>query len=458
MRGFGILRRTDRRRKGFTRAPVAEMLEMRRLLDASAPVDCDAADNSAEAGAASGTAVGITASSSDPAGSAVTYSLADDAGGRFAINPSTGVVTVANSTLLAGPATHTIVVEASDAGGGVATSWFIIAVGNAATAPLETDRTRVAIARTSDGYLTLHSDLGSPFRGGIAFVYETGRRTGKTAYINDPAYYEAMRANGLNAVRLIAFDPYQRSRDHNHTDLDNPAEVAALLTDFDTVVNLASAAGLYVIINYHDVGGYDEAYLKKFWDLVAPRYRRRTHVAYELMNEPVKWFPRDYKDEHLADIQGLHERVRGLAPETHQILLTFANTASYDGISMRDVAERLSATGNGINWDNASVGFHPYQTAKSSAPIVELARRFPAINTEQNLPGNEGCVAMDGEEFGVQTMERLGLSWCHWQVHGPERFETNYLGLVLPDATARGYLWQFDAVPEPDPLEPVQAP
>ena len=142
----------------------------------------------------------------------------------------------------------------------------------------------------------------------------------------------------------------------------------------------------------------------------------------------------------------LYDRARGLAPDTHQILLTFANTASYDQVSMRLVAERLSAIGGGIDWTKSSVGFHPYQTAKSSAPIVDLVRQFPAVNTEQNLPGNEGCVAMDGEEFGVQTMERLGLSWFHWMVHSPENFEANYLGLVLPDARAKGYLWEFDSL------------
>jgi len=52
-------------------------------------------------GAANGTAVGITASSSDVNGGTITYSLVDNAGGRFAIDGSTGVVTVADGTLLA---------------------------------------------------------------------------------------------------------------------------------------------------------------------------------------------------------------------------------------------------------------------------------------------------------------------------------------------------------------------
>src|SRR5207253_884311 len=51
-------------------------------------------------GAATGDLVGITAASSDVNGGTVTFSLSDDAGGRIDINGSTGVVTVANGSLL----------------------------------------------------------------------------------------------------------------------------------------------------------------------------------------------------------------------------------------------------------------------------------------------------------------------------------------------------------------------
>ena len=66
----------------------------------SQPTDGNNATNTVSEGAANGDLVGITATSSDVNGGTVTFSLSDDAGGRFAIDASTGVVTVANASLL----------------------------------------------------------------------------------------------------------------------------------------------------------------------------------------------------------------------------------------------------------------------------------------------------------------------------------------------------------------------
>ena len=59
------------------------------------PVDNDGgAGGSILEGSATGIAVGITGFSTDPASTTVTYSLTDDAGGRFQINGPSGVVSV----------------------------------------------------------------------------------------------------------------------------------------------------------------------------------------------------------------------------------------------------------------------------------------------------------------------------------------------------------------------------
>src|ERR1700709_1336232 len=65
----------------------------------SKPVDSNAAANTVPEGAASGTAVGITTSSTDVNGPGVTWSLTGDtSGGGFTINAATGVITVADGT------------------------------------------------------------------------------------------------------------------------------------------------------------------------------------------------------------------------------------------------------------------------------------------------------------------------------------------------------------------------
>ncbi|MFN7627831.1 MAG: cadherin domain-containing protein, partial [Pirellula sp.] len=98
--------------------------------DVGSVTDTNATANSLAENSANGTVVGITASASDAdaTNNTITYSLDDSAGGRFAINSSTGVVTVANSTLLNSEAatSHTITVRATSSDTSFSTANFTI--------------------------------------------------------------------------------------------------------------------------------------------------------------------------------------------------------------------------------------------------------------------------------------------------------------------------------------------
>jgi Ca2+-binding RTX toxin-like protein len=98
--------------------------------DVGAVSDGDAAANAVSENALSGTVVGITASASDAdaTNNAITYSLDDDAGGRFAIDPTSGVVSVADGSLLdyETAASHQVTVKASSADGSFSTQLFTI--------------------------------------------------------------------------------------------------------------------------------------------------------------------------------------------------------------------------------------------------------------------------------------------------------------------------------------------
>lgn len=83
------------------------------------PSDADTLANSIPEGALNGSRVGITLRATDPDGNNVFYRLTDDAGGRFVIDPLTGVVTVKQGQLLvaANATQHTIKAQAVDSAG-----------------------------------------------------------------------------------------------------------------------------------------------------------------------------------------------------------------------------------------------------------------------------------------------------------------------------------------------------
>ena len=121
--------------------------------DVSAPIDTDGTANAVDENVANGTAVGVTgfATDDDATTNGVTYSLFDDAGGRFAINSATGVVTVADGTQLdrEANASHNITVRATSADGSTADSVFTININDVdefdVTAPTDTDGTTNAV-------------------------------------------------------------------------------------------------------------------------------------------------------------------------------------------------------------------------------------------------------------------------------------------------------------------------
>jgi hypothetical protein len=116
----------------------------------STPTDSNGAGSAIAEGAANGSTVGITAFSTEINGPAVVYSLTDNAGGRFAIDSATGVVTVANGALIdyETAAGHAYGITVKATGGALSSSSnFSIGVINVNEAPSGTDK---AVSITED--------------------------------------------------------------------------------------------------------------------------------------------------------------------------------------------------------------------------------------------------------------------------------------------------------------------
>ena len=157
----------------------------------STPVDSDATTNSVVEGAAAGTTVGVTASSTDVNGPAVTYSLiGDTSGGGFTINATTGVVTVADPTKIdfessgAGHS-YTVTAQASD-GTDVSSQTFTIAVTDAPpSTPVDSDATANTIAEGAANGSTVGVTASSTDVNGPAVTYSlTGDTSGGGFTIN----------------------------------------------------------------------------------------------------------------------------------------------------------------------------------------------------------------------------------------------------------------------------------
>jgi len=146
--------------------------------DVSDTVDVDATHNFVLENAPNGSVVGVTAFAADPDGTlnTVTYSLADNAGGRFAIHSTTGVVTVANGNLLdyESATSHTITVLATSADGSTSQTDFTIAVGNIAPSLLLSAETILENlpSQTIVGTLTANEFLTSV--AGVKYTFVKG--------------------------------------------------------------------------------------------------------------------------------------------------------------------------------------------------------------------------------------------------------------------------------------------
>jgi len=114
-----------------------QIVTQRLVLD-SAPTDASISGSTVPENSPNGTVVGTVTGVDPDSGDTLTYSLTDDAGGAFTIDPNTGVVTVADSSQLdfESATSKQITVRVTDAAGLSFDKTFTIAVSNVDEHPI----------------------------------------------------------------------------------------------------------------------------------------------------------------------------------------------------------------------------------------------------------------------------------------------------------------------------------
>ena len=278
------------------------------------------------------------------------------------------------------------------------------------------DRGRVIIRNG-----TVYTNTGTMIRGSSAVVlYGIGNS-------NNPTYWDFLNKTlRLNAVRYdVKTGQIGRS-------------VQQQIPYMDYAVNQASSHNMYLMItNSIQPGGYDLDQLKAFWSVVAPRYANRTHVFYEMTNEPVKGSPAwgsapQFTTKVLSDLKSVYDIMRQGAPDTHIVMLS--TTSLYP-----DCATYAAMIANlqGIDWKKTSIGFHHYQGTNrfGEANIRCLRDKYPLLMTETNYWISSDISNL---RYALNLYEKLQMSW--FSLDG--RSGTTHLQYeILPQLAQDGYYW-----------------
>jgi hypothetical protein len=282
--------------------------------------------------------------------------------------------------------------------------------------PSAADRGRV---RVQNG--TVVSDQNTILRGATMSIL---RGPGNSA---SPNYWRHMSVNlRLNAVRLgVKTGQIGRS-------------ISQQLPHIDKAVNSAAQNNMYVMILSSDKAGqYDLQELRTFWSIVAGRYKDRTHVLYEMANEPVSGGPHwghvpQFTSNVLADLKYIYDLMRREAPNTHIVMLSPGNLYP-DCQSYAAMIARLG----GIDWSKTSVGFHHYNgTYKFGESGLQcLRQKYPLIMTETSYWGGPERMILKNS---LAMYEKIRMSW--FSLDGKGSF--HYLEReIIPNLRRAGYNW-----------------
>lgn len=208
----------------------------------------------------------------------------------------------------------------------------------------------------------------------------------------------------------------------------------------DSLVDMAEEANLYVIITI-GCGNWNGQissleWAQDFWNFYAPRYADRTHVIYETHNEPGDHTPSDWTTSDWDNQVTLFNTIRTNAPNTHIMTCSFMSfstpSSALDGIKyMKD---------NGVDFSNASVAFHGYETMGSIENCMvefmydtEFGMTPALICTEYN-PG-------DNDKGFCNMLELRNVGWTQFlylgadirEVRGFKRTMDKYFVTWEPD-------------------------
>jgi hypothetical protein len=247
--------------------------------------------------------------------------------------------------------------------------------------------TRDPGAGLSATYYTFVSDAGTLLRGSR---WSTDIRTPQ-GICNLPARSSItnLRALGFNALHL-----YGETWTQGYG-------AGACQSAIDQLVDWTGQDGLYLVLtigNANAGGTYNASFAVAFWTNYAPRYAGRTHVLYEIQNEP--YYSAGNSQPSPAGLIGferdMYNLIRAAAPATPVLFFSYPVFRDANGV-ITDV-NALQAQIPSLTWSNEAIAFHGY-----APTLAETENTLLAVLGRNSATGWNGAPCVQTEYFNAST-------------------------------------------------------
>ena len=286
---------------------------------------------------------------------------------------------------------------------------------------------------------------------GVSISFDGGDPYGSLpVVIPTQAQLNALAKNyGLNALHLYLEGDSAGANGNNNSVGYNAAAC-------DTLVQRCADAGLYLIITIGCNGKNGQMNLEwsqRFWNFYGPRYKDQSHVIYEAHNEPApnslwNWTTNDWNNQ-----VALYNTIRAAAPNTLILLCSFMGFAGANDLnSSSDPRNRANyLTSQGVNWSNAAIAHHGYESkngVETAISLLKTSTAYPALLCTEFWPGDT-----TGQEYNSMYESHYN-GWMQFQwldandndLSGPDGFKQKIINA--------GTVWTPD---DPDCSWPARA-
>ncbi|GGS72556.1 hypothetical protein GCM10010156_34280 [Planobispora rosea] len=190
---------------------------------------------------------------------------------------------------------------------------------------------------------------------------------------------------------------------------------AAFTEQVNKYVDMATARGLYAIIDFHTLTpgdpNYNLARAKTFFASVAARNAGKNNVIYEIANEPngVSW----------ASIKNYAEQVIPVIRAADPDAVVIVGTRAWSSLGVSEGSNETEIVNNPVKAENIMYAFHFYAASHKDnyrATVSRAAAKLPLFVSEfgtVTASGN-GEVDLASTAAWIDMLDQLKISYANW--------------------------------------------